>query len=683
MSSGALVGPRQIELLYAISRELVSHLALPDVLAGVLRITVDTVDADTGSIALLDEHEKIVDGVLLVDGRLVPDVHEQLLPMVEEGLIGWGIRERKNMVVHDTISDPRWSVRDTDGTSRSAISVLIRGEGERLLGVVTLVKNAPNHFESDDETLLKAIAQLASVAITNAQLYAESQRQTDTMAALAETSRIINSTLDPKRVIRFLLERTVSMMGARAASIALLSPDGTQLIFEAAAGEAAEAVIGMKLELGQGIAGWVAKTGRSVLAPDTATDERFFAGVDDQTGYHTRAILCVPIQAQGFILGVIEAINPERGYFNDNDLQLLSNIANLAGNALVHAQEYTMVEADRDRYAELFEDSVNMILISDLNGKIVDANRKTLNKLGYSRLELLDKSILALHGLKSNHLKRLVEGEELTLESSIVSSDQRVIPVEVGAKRIQVDDTMLIQWTERDVSERRQMEAFRTDLTAMLFHDLRSPLGNVISSLDLLRNISDPGSPAISIADLALRSARRLSRLIDSLLDLTRLESGRVLLQLEVTDLNTLITESIEQVQALAEGKKIALSLGHIDKLPELAIDADMIQRVLINLIENAVKYTRSGGKVDVSAGVVDDEVVITIKDTGIGVPKSEQKNIFHKFARVRRKNAPKGLGLGLSFCKLAVEAHDGRIWVISEEGQGSTFSIAFPVSQA
>ena len=83
MSSGALVGPRQIELLYAISRKLVSHLALPDVLAGVLRITVDTVDADTGSIALLDEHEKIVDGVLLVDGRLVPDVHEQLLPMVE------------------------------------------------------------------------------------------------------------------------------------------------------------------------------------------------------------------------------------------------------------------------------------------------------------------------------------------------------------------------------------------------------------------------------------------------------------------------------------------------------------------------------------------------------------------------------------------------------------------------
>lgn len=672
-----------LDLIYAISRQLVSHLTLPDVLAGVLRVTASATEADTASIALLDDRGQLTEALLLVGDRLVDDARDQLRPMLTHGLLGQGMRERRSLRVENTRTDPRWatSVSDDD-TARSAVAVPIVRE-EQLIGAFILTKNSPGHFNADHERLLVAIADLASVAITNARLFAESRRQTETMAALAETSRIINSTLDPRQVIEYLLDRTVSMIGADAASMALISPDGRTLRFEAAVGAAAAVVIGTQLRLGQGIAGWVAQTGRAVLIGNAQSDERFFPGVDLASGFHTQAMLCAPVQAKGVTLGVVQVINPARGFFDDNDLQLLTNVANLAGNALAHAQEYTLTQVERVHYAGVFEDSANGTLLTNLDGRVVDANRRMLQMLNYTRLELLDKSILALHALKGDLLHQLADGDELTFETSILTRDQRVLPVEVTAKRIEIDpETSVIQWVERDITERRQVESIRNDLTAMLFHDLRSPLGNIISSLELLRSVTEDDNTAHAILDVALRSSRRLSRLVDSLLDVNRLQSGKVTLQREPTDIRPLLDDAVEQLRLLATSKEIDLQLTEYDDaIPPLSVDADMLRRVFINLTENGVKYTRAGGLVYVRAALHGDVVQVEVRDTGVGIPKHELTNVFTKFTRVRREKNARGLGLGLTFCKLAVEAHGGKIGVTSVEGEGSTFTVSLPIS--
>lgn len=672
-----------LDLIYAMSRQLVSHLTLPDVLAGVLRVTASATEADTASIALLDDRGQLMEALLLVGDRLVDDARNQLRPMLTRGLLGQGMRERRSLRVENTRTDPRWatSVSDDD-TARSAVAVPIVRE-EQLIGAFILTKNSPGHFNADHERLLVAIADLASVAITNARLFAESRRQTETMAALAETSRIINSTLDPRQVIEYLLDRTVAMIGADAASIALISPDGRTLRFEAAVGAAAAVVVGTQLRLGQGIAGWVAQTGRAVLIGNAQADERFFPGVDLASGFHTQAMLCAPVQAKGVTLGVVQVINPARGFFDDNDLQLLTNVANLAGNALAHAQEYTLTQVERVHYAGVFEDSANGTLLTNLDGRVVDANRRMLQMLNYTRLELLDKSILALHALKGDLLHQLANGDELTFETSILTRDQRVLPVEVTAKRIEIDpETSVIQWVERDITERRQVESIRNDLTAMLFHDLRSPLGNIISSLELLRSVTEDDNTAHAILDVALRSSRRLSRLVDSLLDVNRLQSGNVTLQRETTDIRPLLEDAVEQLRLLATSKEIDLQLtDYDDAIPPLSVDADMLRRVFINLTENGVKYTRAGGLVHVRAVLNGDVVQVEVRDTGVGIPKHEQTNIFTKFTRVRREKNTRGLGLGLTFCKLAVEAHGGKIGVTSVEGEGSTFTVTLPIS--
>ena len=145
-------------------------------------------------------------------------------------------------------------------------------------------------------------------------------------------------------------------------------------------------------------------------------------------------------------------------------------------------------------------------------------------------------------------------------------------------------------------------------------------------------------------------------------------------------DLNTVVVEATEIVQPSAEGKGIGLQIDIPPRLPMVNLDVDMIRRVIINLMDNSIKYTPEGGQVTVSARSNPTEVVVSVRDTGPGIPSDQHTRIFAKFARLQREASPKGIGLGLTFCKLAIEAHGGKIWVESQVGQGSTFSFRLPL---
>jgi len=183
------------------------------------------------------------------------------------------------------------------------------------------------------------------------------------------------------------------------------------------------------------------------------------------------------------------------------------------------------------------------------------------------------------------------------------------------------------------------------------------------------------------VLGIALRSSRRLSRLVESLLDLGQLESGKAVLHKAPGAIGTIIVEAVEEILPVAEAKGHLLQFAFAPgDLPQISMDADMIRRVMINLLENAIKYTRSGGRITISARPQTEQVLISVADNGPGIPAGEQQHIFDKFSRIQGEGRPKGLGLGLAFCRLAVEAHNGRIWVESQEGQGSTFHFTLPV---
>jgi signal transduction histidine kinase len=218
----------------------------------------------------------------------------------------------------------------------------------------------------------------------------------------------------------------------------------------------------------------------------------------------------------------------------------------------------------------------------------------------------------------------------------------------------------------------------------MIYHDLRSPLANIVSSLDVIADMLPEGKDretVLSILKIAENSTDRIQRLVSSLLDVNKLESGQPVVDQKAVDGLALIQNAVEDVRPVSKSRRQSLHAGLPSELPAIWVDEDMARRVLINLMENSSKYTPTGGALEVGAYPEDGWLHIWIKDNGPGIPPAEQERIFDKFTRLRGKGKPGGLGIGLAFCRLAVQGHGGRIWVESDAGSGATFHLTFPVA--
>jgi signal transduction histidine kinase len=219
----------------------------------------------------------------------------------------------------------------------------------------------------------------------------------------------------------------------------------------------------------------------------------------------------------------------------------------------------------------------------------------------------------------------------------------------------------------------------------MIYHDLRSPLANIVSSLDMLHSMIPQDEETMSILTIAVNSTGRIQRLINSLLDVSRLESGQKIPDQKPIDPAALMDEAIRDVEPGANGRRQTVVKKLVMDMPLILVNVDMIHRVFINLLENAIKFTPAEGMIEIGGRVENaDWVKIWVRDNGPGIPPAEQERIFEKFIRLRGNNKmPGGLGVGLAFCRLAVLGHGGRIWVESEMNKGATFWLTLPVAHA
>jgi NtrC-family two-component system sensor histidine kinase KinB len=557
---------------------------------------------------------------------------------------------------------------------------------DHVVGLLNVDSHTVGAYGLKELEVVSAFAYHAATAVANAQLFSESQQRVEAMVALAEAASVVTATLNLNEVLQRILVQTTRGMQVEVACLAMVNESTRELEYRVTVGSDAREVIDADRPAEGGIAGRVMDKGEVLVLADPQADPDGFRELDQLTGVKIASLVCAPIRIQGKIIGVLEALNPAQGEFLPPQLDLLTGIAGLAGTAIAHAQLFAETKAARERYASLFEASIDPILITDLDGIITDTNQRALDVLGYPEDKLIGHSVLALHvpdpGGLPERLDQLKPNETLSYDGRANHMEGKQVPVEVHLKRIDIERQPLLQWIMRDISERLALDELRTDLTSMIFHDLRSPLGNIISSLEVLQmTLPKDDETMQSVLSIANRSSRRLSRLIDSLLDLGQLEAGQAVLNKTSASLRALIVEGVEEVHPVAEAKGLQLQFRLAQpELPNVEMDVDMVRRIVINLLENAIKYTRSGGRITITAAAVDGEVSVSVTDTGLGISPRDQKVIFSKFARVQHEGGPKGLGLGLAFCRLAVEAHGGRITVDSEEGKGSTFTFTLPL---
>ncbi len=216
------------------------------------------------------------------------------------------------------------------------------------------------------------------------------------------------------------------------------------------------------------------------------------------------------------------------------------------------------------------------------------------------------------------------------------------------------------------------LQRLREQTTDLVVHDLRNPLHGIMGAAGMLQMILPPALllETRDLFALINSNCERMQRLVDSLLDISRMESGEMELAREPTNLAQLIQAAVSRVSPTLQTRGIASNVFMPAHLPPVEIDVDMIDRVVSNLLDNAVKFTPSGGQISVAAESQVDHVAVSITDTGYGIPPEQRPHIFERFAQARAgAGAPRGFGLGLTFCKLAVEAHGGRIWVEDAAG--------------
>ena len=674
-----------LELLYHVSRELATALDLRTVLQRVLYEAIQNVGGERCSVVVLDDAGKAMDATIVYGTQVHEHTTQQMRDTVERGLAGWVIRNRKGVYVPDTSQDERWLIRPDDAVdktgAKSAICVPLLAR-ERLVGVLTLVHGKPDAFQEEQLDLMQAIADQAGVAVLNARLYTESQRQARVMTALAEGAAAMNASLRMEDVFQRILMQM--MQALQVETVVLGMVDDEHVIFRAAAGYNAGNILGKTISVGEGIVGHVALEGRGVVVPDVS-QEKNFSEVDSFGSAEIRSMLVVPIQAQNRVIGVLQAINPIAKVFDPDALLVMTGIGGLAGSTIQNAQLFERLQAAHARYRDLFEDNIDPMVITDWDGRILEANRQALALSGYTSEELHNLSIDQLHEVnwsKTGEAFEILRENRMSLyESSLHKKDETHSPVEVHARRVEFEETDSIQWIMRDITERKELDGLRDDLTSMIYHDLRSPLANIVSSLDVIATMvpEDDRETVLSILKIAENSTDRIQRLVSSLLDVNKLESGQPVVDQKVVDSLALIKDAIADVRPVVTGRRQKLYVDLPDELQAIWVDGDMARRVLINLMENSSKFTPTEGKLEVGARADGAWLNIWVKDNGPGIPPSDQERIFDKFTRLRGKGTTGGLGIGLAFCRLAVQGHGGKIWVESDAGQGAIFHFTFP----
>jgi two-component system phosphate regulon sensor histidine kinase PhoR len=344
------------------------------------------------------------------------------------------------------------------------------------------------------------------------------------------------------------------------------------------------------------------------------------------------------------------------------------------------------VDSERAKLDLVLSSMFEGVIVTDSSEKIILMNpslRKIFlvdtNPEGKKPLEVIRNTAV------QDIVDKIIQGKQglATEEITVSVPEEKILKVN-GVPIVRNNEFEGAILVFHDITELRRLEQIRQDFVANVSHELRTPISSIKGYAEtLLEGALEDKDNAKEFISIIYQDSNRLANLINDLLDLSKIESGKMKMNFVPLDAASVIKRAVTVIENQAKGKSISFKLNLAPELPKIKADETRFSQVMINLLDNAIKYTSENGSVTVTAKVVNNSLQVDIEDTGIGISEKDLPRIFERFYRVDKARSRElgGTGLGLSIVKHIVQAHSGQVWVKSELGLGSTFSFTIPLA--
>ena len=556
---------------------------------------------------------------------------------------------------------------------------------KRVIGLLEIYdKNLNRSFSHDDIQLCRILATQTTLAIERARLFDETRQRLSEVIALYSMAREIAGNLDLQAVLNTIVVALRQVIGCRGCCIFLLDQSSQNLEIKAADGLKPRWREIAKLRLGEGAAGLAAAQNRTIYLPDTYKEPDFIF-FDEEV----RSLMVIPLVVQGKVIGTINVDDNQANAFGPAQERLLTIAAAQAAIAIDNARLFAKISAEQQQMQAIIQHMADGVLLIDEQGIIVTCNPVLAMMLGLHPGQIIDQSIHSpdlpwnLAGITAAATQRARTGvlsTEVTIDAPHPRSLQVFSTTVVDSEQNPIGEVRVVH----DVTRIREFEQLKNDFMSTVSHELRTPLFSIQGFVQLmLEDQSLDVTTRTEFLNIIHHQATQLSEMVNNLLDLTRLDEGRLEFEQKPVAMLDVIHQTILKLQGFAHRQKVKLRSELPAMLPLIHGDSQRLEQVLTNLIGNAIKFSEAGGQVLVTASTNKGEMLIAIKDNGIGIPPEALDQIFSRYYQVENKSerSAMGSGLGLHIAKKIVEGHGGRIWVESTTGQGSTFCFSLPLS--
>ena len=559
---------------------------------------------------------------------------------------------------------------------RPYMPVIVIAEDNSQENVLKVLRAGAVDFVSvpfEPEQLLAAVGRALALkqdwqqvleAQAEAKANAESlERRIQELETLALIGRKVTAMLDLDEVLTTVVDAAVRLSGAEEGSLLLLDEGTGELYMRASKNFDEEFSTAFRLHTRDSLAGQVIASGNPVILDERAPQKI-------KTSYLVHSLIYVPLKVRGHIIGVLGVDNRTADrYFDKDDITILHALANYAAIAIENAQLYERSEIERSQFETILTQTENGVIVVDPENRVLLINRAGIEAInvrgdiiGKSAVEVFDEPKLLELLRRSENMSDI---EELEVSDGRTFSTQRTPVAGVGQAVVLHDITHL-----------KNLARIKSEFVTTVSHDLRSPLTAILGYVELIERSGSLNDQQRDFLQRVRISVDRITSLVTDLLDLGRIEAG-----LDITRENSpivvLARYAIDSLRGVAENKGITLEIELPNKPLIVLGDPVRLRQMIGNLLDNALKYTPSGGTVRVEMEAEKDQMILRVRDTGPGIPPADQPYLFDKFFRASNIEVDMpGTGLGLSIVKSIVDNHDGRIWVESKLEKGTTFTV-------